>query len=89
MSKSQTRIFTAFFRNSFLALFLTAGLFSAVRAEESFYYLRPGTAVLQWQKDRNPEQCAAAKAQADRLYKEMLVNPAFVSDMQGLGQYLR
>ncbi len=117
MSKSQTRLFTALFRNSFLALFLTAGLFSAVRAEESFYYLRPGAsalvpeatapvavaraassagyltaaqeaitdfppppaagsagdkadlaAVLQWQKDRTPEQCSAAMAQSDQSF---------------------
>lgn len=114
MSHRQTRLLTALFRNSLSALLLTAGLFTAVRAEESFYYLRPGTAVavpevsapaavaraasyltaaqesitdfppppavgsaedkadmaavLQWQKDRTPQQCAAAKAQSDQSF---------------------
>ncbi len=117
MSHRQTRLLTALFRNSLSALLLTAGLFSAVRAEESFYYLRPSAtlavpeasapvaasraassagylttaqeaitdfppppavgsaedkadlaAVLQWQKDRTPGQCAAAKAQSDQSF---------------------
>lgn len=115
MSK-QTRLLTAFFRNPLLALILTAGLVSGVRAEESFYYLRPSAAVLvpeatapsavraassagyltaaqeaitdfppppaagsaadkadlaavlQWQKDRSQQQCAAALAQSDQSF---------------------
>lgn len=117
MSHRQTRFFTALVRNSLIALILTAGLFTAVRAEESFYYLKPGAsvlvpeasapavvaraaasasyltpsqiaitdfpappaagssedqadlaAVLQWQKDRTPEQCAAAMAQSNESF---------------------
>lgn len=123
MSNRQPRLFTVLFRNSLSALLLTAGLFSAVRAEEGFYYLRPSTsalvpaaaapvavaraaasagylttaqeaitdfpappavgsaedkadlaAVLQWQKDRTPEQCAAAQAQADQSFISFFTN---------------
>ena len=117
MSQRQTRLFTALFRNSLSALLLTAGLFSAVHADDGFYYLRPGasvlvpevpapvdvarasssagyltsaqaaitdfsappaagsvedkadlSAVLQWQKDRTPEQCSAAVAQSNESF---------------------
>jgi acid phosphatase (class A) len=114
MSNRLTRLLTALFRHSFLALLLTAGLFSASRAEENFYYLRPVAsvlvpeasapaavtrvasylttaqeaitdfppppaagssadkadlaAVLQWQKDRTPEQCSEAMAQSDQSF---------------------